>query len=82
MAGASEFRVQVTPTATDDLPPSYTECHHHEKDMYCVGPNGEDVYVETEEDAAHDDHGHDHDHDHEGEGEEGHQHCHFHAGVE
>lgn len=78
MAGASEYSVQVTPTATDDLPASYTGCHHHEKNMYCIGPNGEDVYVETEQEEAHDEHGQDHGH----EGEEGHQHCHFHAGVE
>lgn len=33
MAGVTEFHVQTTPTATTDLPASFTGCHNHGSDM-------------------------------------------------
>ncbi|KAK4104485.1 Zip-domain-containing protein [Parathielavia hyrcaniae] len=72
-ADATEYRVDTTATATQDIPPSFTGCHPHGSDTYCLSPSGDDVQValasgEDEVDAD----------EAEPEGLD----CHFHAGVE
>ncbi|KAH6891046.1 hypothetical protein B0T10DRAFT_301216 [Thelonectria olida] len=90
MAGETEYHVDVTITATGDVPAQYTDCHSHGSEMFCVDSNGEDVEVHAE--GAESEEGHDHEeeeeHDHESDEETEsessieNQHCHFHAGVE
>lgn len=73
MAGPSEYLVDYTVTNTAEYPAQFTDCHPHAPDLYCVGPDGEDVMVLLG-DEEEDDHGH---------GDEpAEENCHFHAGVE
>lgn len=74
MAGEDEFEVEYSVTNTEDYPASFTGCHSHGSDMFCVDEDGEDVAIKAGEDE----------HSHEEEGEEGGkgENCHFHAGVE
>ncbi|ROT38060.1 zinc/iron transporter protein [Sodiomyces alkalinus F11] len=66
MWGSTEYSMDVTATATQDIAPEYTNCHPHDADLYCVGPDGDDILaVSAEAEEAPDE-----------------QHCHFHAGVE
>lgn len=63
-------------------PASYTDCHAHDEEQYCVDPDGADVLVlasSAEEEHADESGEHD-EHDHAEEEEE--LDCHFHAGVE
>lgn len=73
MAGTDEFQVDYTATGTEEYPASFTDCHTHDSDMFCVDEDGEDVAVLVEEGAD------------EGDGSGGEpsgENCHFHAGVE
>lgn len=45
MVGTTEYLVQTTATATTDLPSSYTGCHSHGSDIYCISPDGDEVQV-------------------------------------
>ncbi|KAI1339352.1 Zip-domain-containing protein [Xylariaceae sp. FL0016] len=81
MYGTEEYQVAATVTATSELPATYTDCHSHGDESFCVGPDGSDVEIlgftseaSGEESVA------------DGETEsssstEGLD-CHFHAGVE
>lgn len=88
MDGVTEYSIHTTPTATTNLPASFTGCHNHGTDLYCIAPDGEEVLAEKEKDAAESspsDHDHEHgaeqDHDHSGDAGSN-VHCHSHAGVE
>ncbi|KAH6982872.1 hypothetical protein BKA56DRAFT_484285 [Ilyonectria sp. MPI-CAGE-AT-0026] len=89
-AGETEYLVDVSITATSDVPSQYTDCHAHDSEMFCVDSDGGDVAVkaegtETEEDHDHEsESGEEHDHESEEETESSSagQSCHFHAGVE
>lgn len=72
MWGSTEYSMDMTATATQDIAPEYTNCHSHAADLYCVGPDGDEVLaVSAEADDSADGHGDPDD-----------LHCHFHAGVE
>ncbi|KXJ97035.1 hypothetical protein Micbo1qcDRAFT_4906 [Microdochium bolleyi] len=43
--GTTEYQVQVPATMTGALPASYTDCHSHGSDTYCVDPKGGDVEI-------------------------------------
>lgn len=45
MAGTTEYLVQATVTATTGLPSSYTGCHNHGSDTYCISPDGDEVQI-------------------------------------
>lgn len=88
MDGVTEYSIHTTPTKTANLPASFTGCHNHGTDLYCIAPDGEEVLAEKEKDAAESqpsDHDHEHgaeqDHDHSGDAGSN-VHCHSHAGVE
>ncbi|KAK3329210.1 hypothetical protein B0H66DRAFT_540440 [Apodospora peruviana] len=87
MAGATEYHVHTTVTATTDIPPAFTGCHTHDAETFCHGPDGADVEISLEaEETGHghdEEEGHDHDDSHQEEilSESGRT-CHFHAGVE
>ena len=36
MAGTTEYRVEATATATQDVPPAYTGCHTHGTERYVL----------------------------------------------
>ncbi|MBE3047224.1 hypothetical protein IMZ48_32815 [Candidatus Bathyarchaeota archaeon] len=77
MAGEDEFEVEYKMTNTEEYPASFTDCHSHGGDMFCVDEEGEDVAVKVggEEHEGHEEEG--------GEEESGGgENCHFHAGVE
>ncbi|KAH7157152.1 hypothetical protein EDB81DRAFT_414680 [Dactylonectria macrodidyma] len=89
VAGETEYLVDVSITATSDVPSQYTDCHTHDSEMYCVNSDGTDVAVAAEGAETEEEHDHESDsgeeHDHESEEEESSsstQNCHFHAGVE
>ncbi|KAK4185396.1 putative zinc-regulated transporter [Podospora australis] len=76
-AGTTEYKIQTSVTATQDLPPQFTGCHSHgdgNAELHCEGPDGKEVTatILTE----------DHDEEEHTESESGGQNCHFHAGVE
>ncbi|KAF2459183.1 ZIP zinc transporter-domain-containing protein [Lineolata rhizophorae] len=75
MAGTSEFQVLIEATATGELPAEYTGCHNHEDEMFCFGPDGEEVEI-LPEGAEHDEEEEGEEHDHEEEEEEGEEHDH------
>ncbi|KAI1457883.1 Zip-domain-containing protein [Annulohypoxylon moriforme] len=77
--GTTELRVVVPTTATAEIPPSYTGCHGHGDEYFCIAPDNSEVQVlgfESESSVEVD----------SGEGNtnsgSGGQNCHFHAGVE
>ncbi|RPB02958.1 Zip-domain-containing protein [Choiromyces venosus 120613-1] len=81
-----QYSIPAVPVATASagasLPGSYTGCHTHGEETFCVGPNGEDLLIKAlspndEHDEHGDEHGDEHD-EHKGSKEN----CHFHAGVE
>ncbi|KAK4151064.1 ZIP zinc transporter-domain-containing protein [Chaetomidium leptoderma] len=72
MAGASEYLVHTSVTATQDIPPAFTGCHSHGTETFCIAPNGDDVEVHP---AGEEEEGDDH-------ASSASQNCHFHAGVE
>ncbi|KAI0595424.1 hypothetical protein F4775DRAFT_375687 [Biscogniauxia sp. FL1348] len=82
--GTTELEIVVPATATSDIPASYTDCHTHGTESYCVGPDGSDVEVlglENESSSTEDEH----DHTEEATATEtasAGESCHFHAGVE
>ncbi|KXX76964.1 Zinc-regulated transporter 1 [Madurella mycetomatis] len=45
MVGPTEYRILATGTATSDLPSSYTDCHAHATETWCMNPNGGEVQV-------------------------------------
>ncbi|KAG8626407.1 hypothetical protein KVT40_005352 [Elsinoe batatas] len=86
-AGTAEYEILDAPTRTEELAAQYTDCHAHgSTEMFCVGPDGQDVEVRAEgateesEDS----------HDHGGasstatatSGSRENLSCHFHGGVE
>ncbi|KAF7544236.1 hypothetical protein G7Z17_g10111 [Cylindrodendrum hubeiense] len=77
-AGETEYLVDVTITATSDVPSQYTDCHAHDSEMYCVDSDGGDVAVEAEATETEEDHDHEteteDEHAHETETEEEHDH--------
>ncbi|KAM3431523.1 hypothetical protein NHJ13734_007266 [Beauveria thailandica] len=76
MHGTTEYLMQTTPTQTSDLPASFTGCHNHGADLYCIAPDGNEVMAKGEgstEPAG--------DKDNTSEAG-GNVHCHSHAGVE
>lgn len=76
MAGDDEFQVDYTATGTEEPPSSFTDCHAHGSDMFCVDEDGEDVAVMVDGAADDTDEG-------DGSGDEpSEENCHFHAGVE
>lgn len=79
MAGEDEFQVDYTATGTEEPPASFTDCHSHSGDMFCVDEDGQDVAVMV--DGAADDGGHEGEDDSSGD-EPSEENCHFHAGVE
>ncbi|PKS11204.1 hypothetical protein jhhlp_002965 [Lomentospora prolificans] len=81
MAGASEYVVQTTVTATEELPASFTGCHNHGSDLYCISPDGDDVEISIPSEEGESDHD-DHDHESSESGTPSGENCHFHAGVE
>ncbi|KAI1206121.1 Zip-domain-containing protein [Annulohypoxylon truncatum] len=77
--GTTELQVVVPTTTTAEIPPSYTGCHGHDDEYFCVAPDGSDVQVigfnsgsstgvDSEEGSTNNG--------------SGGQNCHFHAGVE
>ena len=90
LADDTEYHVEVTVTATGDVPAQYTDCHAHDAEAYvfwdfsrrrwpvrfCVDEDGQDVALHAE--GEDDDEDHD---DEETEAEEG-ENCHYHAGVQ
>ncbi|KAI1653687.1 Zip-domain-containing protein [Daldinia decipiens] len=76
--GTTELQVVVPATATSEIPPTYTGCHTHGGESFCLAPNGSDVEVlglNSEDPANHSEEGDAH-------SESVGQTCHFHAGVE
>ncbi|KAI5240202.1 Zip-domain-containing protein [Aureobasidium subglaciale] len=47
-AGAAEYEVLTTATATEELPSEYTGCHAHDTELFCLDPQGEEVEVIAE----------------------------------
>ncbi|KAH6850108.1 hypothetical protein B0I37DRAFT_413531 [Chaetomium sp. MPI-CAGE-AT-0009] len=45
MAGTTEYRVRVPGTPLSDLPSSYTDCHNHASETWCMNPNGGEAQV-------------------------------------
>ncbi|KAJ1338094.1 Zinc-regulated transporter [Microdochium nivale] len=43
--GTTEYQVQVPATMTGSLPASFTDCHGHGSDTFCVDPKGGDVEI-------------------------------------
>ncbi|KEZ44089.1 hypothetical protein SAPIO_CDS3846 [Scedosporium apiospermum] len=85
MAGADEFPLKTTVTATEELPASFTGCHNHGSALYCIAPNGDDVEIDIPSAAGDGDTDGDHADDESGESESENPsglNCHFHAGVE
>ncbi|KAI1381275.1 Zip-domain-containing protein [Hypoxylon crocopeplum] len=77
--GTAELQVVVSATATGEVPPTFTGCHDHGDESFCVGPDGSEVQVlglssENSESGSED--------GSNSNGENGGQNCHFHAGVE
>ncbi|OAA81819.1 Zinc/iron permease [Akanthomyces lecanii RCEF 1005] len=74
--GTAELYIlaRTTPTQTTDLPASFTGCHNHEADLYCIAADGNEVLAQNEEAPAGDK-------DHTGDAGSN-VHCHSHAGVE
>ncbi|KAK6337626.1 hypothetical protein TWF730_003021 [Orbilia blumenaviensis] len=71
MHEATEFVILASATATEDLPSSYTDCHNHATETWCVAPDGSEVEIALEAQitpapTSADDDGDDHDHDHTG----------------
>ncbi|KAF3174074.1 hypothetical protein TWF788_008783 [Orbilia oligospora] len=69
MHEATEYVILASATATEDLPSSYTDCHAHATQTWCVAPNGDEVQIAAEAQTTPaptgaDDHEDDHDHDH------------------
>ncbi|KAK6355655.1 hypothetical protein TWF718_000047 [Orbilia javanica] len=69
MHEATEFVILASATATEDLPLSYTDCHAHATQTWCIAPNGDEVQIALEAQVTPapttaEDHGDDHDHDH------------------
>ncbi|RSL67936.1 hypothetical protein CEP54_003019 [Fusarium duplospermum] len=55
MADSTEYQIvpeAAEATATEDPPSSYTACHNHGSDVYCMNPNGGEVQVLGENEAA------------------------------
>ena len=54
MAGSDEYQIvaEASATATQDLPSSYTDCHNHGSDTYCMNPSGGEVQVLGENASA------------------------------
>ncbi|RDA95084.1 hypothetical protein CP533_2090 [Ophiocordyceps camponoti-saundersi (nom. inval.)] len=71
VAAGTDFVVRSTPSQTTALPAQFTGCHHHGSDLFCIGPDGEDVEVAPASEASSGTHQ-----------SSGHRNCHFHAGVE
>ncbi|KAI5863995.1 Zip-domain-containing protein [Durotheca rogersii] len=83
MYGATELQVVVPATITGELPPTYTDCHSHGSDSYCVGPDGNDVQVlslPSSSSESGDSSGSETNSD--SQDESAGLNCHFHAGVE
>lgn len=92
----TEIAVATQTSSSESLPRTYSDCHNHDGEFYCVNEDGEDVAIHALDEDSHTEEGHDehegHGHEEE-EGEESHeghdheeeaeaQNCHFHAGVE
>ncbi|RCI11073.1 hypothetical protein L249_7536 [Ophiocordyceps polyrhachis-furcata BCC 54312] len=73
VASGTDFVLRSTPTQTTALPAQFTGCHHHGSDMFCIGPDGEEVEVAPASEASSGEQHHE---------SSGHRNCHFHAGVE
>ncbi|KAG5942660.1 hypothetical protein E4U53_007200 [Claviceps sorghi] len=83
--GETEYLVQTTPTQTAGLPASYTDCHNHGAELFCIAPNGDDVQVSLPSSgasAAGHTGGNPGGNTGGNESASEHKHCHFHAGVE
>lgn len=52
MVGTAEYEIIGAPTATEDLPSSYTDCHAHATQTWCMNPNGGEVQVVGEGEEA------------------------------
>ncbi|KAF3935793.1 hypothetical protein ABW19_dt0201767 [Dactylella cylindrospora] len=53
MHDETEFQVLVTPTATQDLPASYTDCHAHATETWCISPDGGEVEIALAAEETH-----------------------------
>ncbi|KAK1770036.1 hypothetical protein QBC33DRAFT_603027 [Phialemonium atrogriseum] len=73
-AGASEYRVHTTVTATTDIPPAFTGCRQNDSDIYCLTPAGNDVEITLDADDASQNGG--------DAVEPARENCHFHASIE
>ncbi|CAM1505868.1 Fc.00g115050.m01.CDS01 [Cosmosporella sp. VM-42] len=69
LADSTEYYIQTTITATEDVPAQFTGCHSHGEDTYCMTEDDEVEIILADDIES-------------GEANPDEKHCHFHAGVE